>query len=103
MPRKSRRDFAKESGKKPYELDLDSPPDGHAGYVTFLNPNRLATETANELNRETDLELQLRALLSEDDFDLFWAEWRSVPVDETGALIEEIMDHYGANRGKLPR
>jgi hypothetical protein len=103
MTRKTRRNYEKEAKADPFELELDNAHDGHPGYITFLNPNRLPAETANELNREIDLELQLRKLLSEDDFPPFWDEWRKVPVDELRALIDDVMDHYGANRGKLPR
>jgi hypothetical protein len=103
MVRKSRRDFAKESGKKPYELALDNPVEGQPDFITFKNPNRLDTESAFELNRETDAEMQLRALLSEDDWAAFWAEWRTAPVEETNDLLDEVLAHYGVNRGKLPR
>lgn len=100
--RKSRRDYVKEATAAPFELEL-SEPFGDKTYVVFKNPNRLETESAFDLARETDAELQLRALLSDEDYSAWWAEWRTAPVDETNALLEDVLDHYGANRGKPRR
>jgi len=96
--RKTRRDFVRDNAARPYELELENPVDGGPAYVTFKNPHRLESQTAFELNRETDPELQIRALLSEEDFAAWWAEWRTAPVEETNALLEDITDHYGAGR-----
>jgi len=101
--RKSRRDYVREAKVPPFQLDLDNPVEGGATYVTFKNPNRLETESAFDLARETDPEMQFRALLSDEDYAAFWAEWRSAPVDETNALLEDVLEHYGASRGKLSR
>lgn len=95
MPRKSRRDFTRETKRPPYELDLD---DGE--FVTFMDPNKLPTDSAFDLAREADPEIALRKLLSEEDFAVWWAEWRKVPIDETNALLDDVLEHYGANRGK---
>lgn len=101
--RKSRRNYKNESRREPFELDLDAPAEGGPTYVTFLDPNRLPTKTAFELARSEDPEESLRLLLSPADYDAWWAEWASAPVDETNALLEDVMAHYGADRGKLAR
>lgn len=101
--RKSRRDYAREAKVPPFELELESSVDGDTAFVTFKNPNRLESESAFELNRETDPEMQIRALLSEDDYAAWWAEWRTAPVEETNALLEDVLEHYGASRGKPRR
>lgn len=97
--RKSRRSFKTESRRSAYELELDNPVNGK-DYVTFTDPNRLPTKTAFELARTEDPEKVIRLLLGEDDFKAFWAEWGDAPVDETNALIEDVMSHYGADQGK---
>lgn len=105
MARKSRRDFKREAVRDPYELDLENS-NGNGEYVTFKDPNRLSTEDAFELNREDDPQKILQLLLGKD-FDPFWDEWRSAPVDECNALIDDVLEHYGiGDRGKprkLPR
>lgn len=93
MPRKSR-DFRREATRVPYELELD---DGNV--VTFQDPNRLTTRSAFELTREEDPEKVLGILLGKD-FDGFWREWGEYPVDQTNALIEDVMSYYGADQGK---
>jgi hypothetical protein len=103
VPRKSRRDFVNESRKSPYELALERPPNGRPNFVTFLDPNKLETGSAFDLSRETDPEIVIRKLLSEEDFAAWWDEWKTVPVDETNALLDDVMEHYGADRKKLPR
>jgi hypothetical protein len=98
--RKSRRDFKKESTRPVYELDLENPPEGGPEFVTFKDPNRLETDSAFEMARETDPEVVLRKLLSEQDYVLWWAEWRKAPINETNELLEDIQEHYGAAPGK---
>lgn len=99
MARKSRRNYRNESRRTPFELELDTPRDGRE-YVTFLDPNKLPTKTAFELSRTEDPSEVLKMLLSEEDYDAFWSEWASAPVDETNALLEDVMSHYGADKGK---
>ncbi len=100
--RKSRRGYETQYTGEPFELDLESPPEGHAGFVTFLNPHRLDTATAAELNAKNTRE-QLETFLSPEDFEAFWSEWSSVPIEETNNLIEDAMKHYGATPGKRRR
>jgi hypothetical protein len=69
----------------------------------FKNIHRLPSESAFDLNRETDPEVIFRALLSEEDYAAWWAEWKSVPVEETNALLKDIQEHYGAEPGKPRR
>lgn len=101
--RKSRRDFHQEVIREPYELDLENPPDGHHGYVTFIDPNSLESESAFVLNSMTDPEAIFRMLMSEKDYDAWWAEWKTVQVRETNALLEDVQRHYGVNPGKQRR
>jgi len=101
--RKSRRNYHREITREPFELDLDNPVEGGPACVTFRDPNKLETESAFGLARTVDPEDQLRILLSEADFAAFWAEWRTAPVDETNALLEDVLKHYGVDRGKLAR
>lgn len=93
MPRRSK-DFRREATRVPYELELDNGTE-----VIFQDPNRLTTRSAFELSREEDPEKVLRILLGKD-FDAFWTEWAEFPVDQTNALIEDVMSHYGASPGK---
>lgn len=97
---KSRRDFVRENQKEPYKLKLENPPEGHVGYVVFQNANRLSTGTSFALAGESDPEVILRTMLSEEDYDLWFEEWREVPIEETNGLLEDVQDYYGANRGK---
>jgi len=101
--RKTRRNYHKEATRELFELDLDNPIEGGPQFVTFRDPNKLETGTAFSLARTADPEDQLRILLSDEDFAAFWAEWRTEPVDETNALLEDVLKHYGVDRGKLPR
>lgn len=104
--RKSRRNYAQESRRTPFELTLDSvevEPGAEAAFVTFKDPNKLETADAFALARSSDPEQQIRLLLSVEDFDRFWSEWATAPIDETNALLEDVLDHYGANRGKPGR
>lgn len=98
--RKSRRDFFIESRRSPYELELDHPKEDGRSYVTFKDPNKLPTRDAFALSNDEDPVRVVKLLLSEADFDAFWAEWADVPVDETGKLLEDVMEHYGADKGK---
>ena len=100
--RRTRRDYVREAKEQPFELEL-SDPVGDKTFVVFRNPNRLPTESAFDLARETDAELPLRALLSDEDYAAWWAEWRHAPVDETNELLEDEMEHYGTSRGKPRR
>jgi hypothetical protein len=101
--RRSSRDYKKESTRDPFELDLDDPIDGGPTFVTFYDPNKVETESSFDMARANDAEVMLRKLLSEDDFAAFWSEWRKKPIDETTALIEDVMKHYGADPKRLPR
>jgi len=102
--RKNRRDFKQEVIRAPYELELDIPPvDGKPIAVTFRDPSTLTTRSAFQLARTTDPEEQIRLLLSAEDFAAFWSEWADAPIGETNALLEDVLEHYGTNRGKLGR
>lgn len=103
MARKSRRSYRSESTREPFELELETPPEGHPGYVTFLDPNRIPTISAFDLARAGDSQEVLQHLLSEEDYKVWWAEWAAAPVEETRALIEDVQKHYGVDPGKLPR
>lgn len=98
--RKSRRNYKQEVTKPPFELDLDEPV-GEKTFVTFSDPNKMDTESAFTLARTPDPFVLARALLSDEDYQLWWAEWSGTPVDETNALIEDVFKHYGADLGKL--
>jgi len=99
--RRTRKDFVSQARRTPFELELENPPEGHPGFVTFKDPNKLGTEEAIEL-QYGDLQDQMRILLGED-FDVFWSEWSTVPVEETNKLSQEVLDHYGAAPGKRRR
>lgn len=100
--RKSRRDFRKETTREPFQLDLENPPEGGPEFVTFLDPNKLETDSAFDLDLMRPAEV-FQHLLSPSEFDLWWEEWRTAPVEETNALLEDVQKHYGADRGKLRR
>lgn len=101
--RRSSRNYKKESTRDPFELELDDPVEGGPTFVTFLDPNKLDTESSFDMARMNDAEDMLRKLLSGDDFAAFWAEWRKRPIDETNDLIEDVLKHYGADPKRLPR
>jgi hypothetical protein len=101
--RKSRRNFKKETTRSPYELEIEDAPEGHPGFITFKDPKALETKSAFDLARTGDPEEQIRLLLSEEDFDVWWAEWGTARIDETNALVEDVLDYYGANAGKRSR
>lgn len=86
--------YKREARKEPFQVELDN-----GEVVTFKNPNRLPTHSAFDLATTTDPHEVCQILLG-DDFEPFWAEWRDRPMDETDALIDDVMDHYGAGRGK---
>jgi hypothetical protein len=48
-------------------------------------------------------QLRIRHLLSEEDFDLWWEEWKTAPIDEFNALFDDVTDHYGVSAGKPRR
>jgi len=98
--RKSRRDFRIDTNRSPFELELDHPKADGRTYVVFKDVNKLPTKDVFALSRNEDPEAVLRLILSEEDFEAFWAEWAEVPADETTKLIEEVMNHYGADKGK---
>lgn len=100
--RKSRRDYKQETAKRPFELDLEEPV-GEKTFVTFKDPNTIPTRSAFSLARVADPEVLARALLSEEDFDLWWAEWSDAPANATNALLEDVLEHYGADPGKPAR
>lgn len=95
VARRKSSDFRREATRDLFELELDS-----GDVVTFSDPNRLPSQDAFTLYRESDPERQLRALLNDDDWGKFWDEYRERPVDETNALSESVQSHYGANRGE---
>jgi hypothetical protein len=105
--RRTSRSFRKEATRDPFELELEPPevagPDDETPFVTFRDPGKLPAESAFDMARMNDPEVMLRKLLSEDDFATFWAEWRTRPVDELNDLIDDVMEHYGAERGKPRR
>jgi hypothetical protein len=100
---KSRRDYKQEARREPFTLELDTPVEGGPTFVTFLDPSKVATEDAFALGRSPDAETTLRSLLSDEDYEAWFREWRQAPADETNALLEDIQRHYGADPGKLPR
>lgn len=100
--RKSRRSFTKEAKREPYELDLDTPTEDGIEFVVFGDPNRLGSESAFDLSIMNPGEI-FELLLSPEHYKAWWAEWRTVPIEETNALLDDIMTHYGAHPGKLRR
>jgi len=100
---KTRRDYHRESTRPDFQLKLDNPPKGHPGYVVFKDPGKIRTESAFSIARNPDPEDVARALLSDEDFALWWGEWRDAPADETNSLLEDVQAHYGADRGKASR
>lgn len=92
MARKSS-EFRKEATKFPYELELE---DGST--VTFQDPNRLSTKSAFELS-EANPKDALKLLLGKD-FAKFWEEFSERPAEETNAVLEDVMEWYGAEMGK---
>jgi hypothetical protein len=96
--RKSRKDFKVVAEKAKFELDLENAPEGHRGFVTFLDPNKLPTHGGFDLQRERDPEKVFRKILSAEDFAAWWEEWKDTPTDETNKLLEDVLEHYGSNR-----
>lgn len=101
--RRSSRNYRIESTREPFELELDDPVDGGPEFVTFLDPNKLPSDSAFDMARQNDAEVMLRKLLSDEDFPPFWAEWGKKPIDEMNALIDDVLKYYGADPKKLPR
>lgn len=101
--RRSSRNYKIETTREPFELDLDDPIEGGPTFVTFLDPNKLKSESAFDIARLNDAELSIRSLLSEEEYPAFWAEWREKPIEELNALLEDVQKHYGSDPKKLPR
>jgi hypothetical protein len=99
---KSRRDYRKESTREPFQLQLDNPPEGGPEYVTFLDPKRLESQSAFDLDLMRPMEI-FQTLLTPEEFELWWEEWRTAPVEETNALLDDVQKHYGAEPGKRRR
>jgi hypothetical protein len=97
--RRSAKDFLTEAVRAPYELGLDSPPEGGPDHVKFTDINKIPLEATFGLY-EGDVRTLLRSLLSEEDYKLWWAEWQSMPSDALNGLLGEIRDHFGADEGK---
>lgn len=97
--RKSRRDYKQEVATDPFELVLDEAPEGHRGFVVFSPPDGWATEDALNAEQLSPVD-RLRAMLSEEDWEPFWAEQRRAPIAETNALLADVMKHYGVDSGK---
>jgi hypothetical protein len=100
--RKTRRDFKKEAVREPFELDLENPPEGGPEFITFRDPNKLETDDAFLLDLMRPAEV-FQLLLSDEDYKLWWEEWRAAPIEETNALLEDVQKHYGADPGKRGR
>lgn len=83
--------------------------DGSEIVVTFGDPNVMECETAFDLAEEQYPREQLRRMLGNPDgtdngqWDLFWREWRSRQVGDLNELLDDVMKHYGADRGKPAR
>jgi len=101
--RRSSRHYKNEASREPFELDLEAPIEGGPTFVTFLDPNKLPSESAFDIARMGDAENSLRSLLSEDEYPPFWAEWRKRPIEELNDLLEDVQKHYGSDPKKLPR
>ena len=103
MTRRKSSDYAKEVTGEAFELELEAKDeDGNPQVVVFADPNKLPTGTAFDLAEDEDPKSILQKLLG-PFFKEFWAEWQFRPIDETNALIEDAMDHYGAGRVKSVR
>jgi hypothetical protein len=100
--RKSRRDYKNETTRDPYELNLDNPTEDGRTFVTFRNPNKLESESAFDLDLMRPAAV-FELLLSEEEYKAWWAEWRTAPIEETNALLEDVQIHYGATPGKRGR
>ncbi len=98
--RKSRRDYAKEARREPFQLDLEGSTEENPRFVTFRDPNTVDTETSFDLVEQPNPLKVLQALLSPEDWDLWWAEWKTAEIQETRALTDDVMAHYGAEPGK---
>lgn len=101
--RRSSRNYKIETTREPFEYELDDPIDGGPAFVTFLDPNKLESESAFDIARMNDAEMSIRSLLSEEEYPAFWAEWRKKPIEELNALLEDVQKHYGSDPKKLPR
>lgn len=98
--RKNPRDFVIEATAEPYELDLETAPAGGPMFVTFTSPTKMETGSAFDIARSQDAEEIAKALLSPEEYKLWWAEWERRPLDETMKLLEDVQKHYGADPGK---
>lgn len=100
--RRTRRDYKKEVTREPFELELENPVEGGPEFVTFRDPNKLDSESAFDMDLMRPKEV-VELLLSKEDHQAWWREWRSAPIEETNDLLKEVHKHYGADPGKLPR
>lgn len=82
--------FRKEATRAKFEVELE---DGTV--VTFRDVNKLPTASAFDIATMPPKDI-FKTLLG-DDFDPFWAEFGDRPQDETMAVLEAAMTHYGAN------
>jgi hypothetical protein len=88
-------EYRRESKRELFQIELDN-----GTLVTFADPNRLDTEAAYRLADSASPKANLQALLG-DEFDVFWNEYRHHPVEECEAVVEDVLEHYGADVGKL--
>jgi hypothetical protein len=94
-------EYRRVATKEPFDLELDGRhEDGSPILVRFIDPQDHTNEDAFQLARKTDAEDQVRSMLSDDDWLLFWAEWRTRTTGELNDLLEDVMEYYGANRGE---
>lgn len=99
-----------EATREPFELELDArDDDGQPRVVVFTDPNSLETEGAFDLAMQENPKRSLQTMLDNADgsdsgqWALFWPEWRTKPVGALNELLSDVMEHYGADQGKLRR
>lgn len=99
--RRSARSYRTESAapRPPYVLYLDNPKEGGPDHVEFLDINKIPVESTFAL-ADGNPRVLLKAMLSEADYKLWWAEWRDMPADALGNLLDDIRQHFGADAGK---
>jgi len=83
-----------EGTRETFQLELKS-----GDIITFGDPNKISTEKADDLARAGASKI-FKMLLSDEEYAKFWEEFRSTPQEETGALLNDVMEHYGASPGK---
>ncbi|MFD9893324.1 hypothetical protein ACFWY9_28600 [Amycolatopsis sp. NPDC059027] len=84
--------YRKSTTTEPFQLDL-APEGEPEKLVTFKDPNRLPLEDSFAIFDDDNPRRTLETLLGED-FPIFWEEWRHHPVDELGALLEDVKTHF---------